>query len=981
VNDMLGSIIDREDYILQLRSDFDSYDLGDLAKMALVLAPIGENGSPRYQEMHIYTHGSRFESSCDNDGWAVVIVTASQRVYIAKGYAAGRTRTASRYTEAGALHSTASELVAMFWALAYTLKHETGKNGVNTITSDSADAIAAANRAAVYKPFEKLSRCVAILAHEVRHLHALEVRHTKSHDFDPWNQMADAIAKQNHRADHYTAINAVIHYLPELEWCSLKYDQSAGFYYDVKQQQLNVSDEGHVALYSHAPDESKPRPPAQIYVKIATYNAMTLAKSRCRRTKKGVAPSTEEKDLKKHAIRTTRNDFIDRRVSISGAREARGADAKDYADGDKDLYLTEEHPRVLHRAPTLLLIKIAAPAFTVVCAVAHAPHHHVNIAERQEWWHDFNAQAKKFNVDTIFIDANAQLGANSSAAPCIGPLGAASKSDANGKQLASAARELDMVAANSHYDGGPTYRDHDHSPVIAEARFASTAPTPKPARRSLCRAKYSDEHARTRYSEALKIDESTWDDDVNLHYQRITEGIAEASSKAFAKDPLIPTRSHASLQSMRLIRVRRHAKREWHLWKTAGGNFKNLMPHLRYEERLLYPEGTPGHQETLRLALAMSTLADGTIDVSEAAAEVNRHLMATTKCPRASLDDDKRRHYDRYASQLSESLQNRDRQNEWRWLKKILKSGGDQQGRFKGGNLIPYRLDENNNVIDDEQKLAAVQHAILADIGKGKGDTSRQEAYTSITLCNTIAKHHYKFLRSKLKDLATIIYLDSQADMVFNMAFTRPLTTINQRMLHEELTISVKECMPVPRGAESLNNPLGVSRLAGGVTYADDTAFAVLSNGLADTLARTKHMADMVHESFRTRAMELNLRENKTAALACVNGPKSKQTMPHLYEKPTKLTTDEWGLEIDVVRDYQHMGTTITTEGSWGPEVQRRVIAHKNALEPMLRTVFKDDIPPAKSGAKFADAMSNARLTYQAELWCGMAAADQKNLK
>eukprot|EP00959_Pyramimonas_sp_CCMP1952_P027392 575861-Pyramimonas_sp.AAC.1 len=62
--------------------------------------------------------------------------------------------------------------------------------------------------------------------------------------------------------------------------------------------------------------------------------------------------------------------------------------------------------------------------------------------------------------------------------------------------------------------------------------------------------------------------------------------------------------------------------------------------------------------------------------------------------------------------------------------------------------------------------------------------------------------------------------------------------------------------------------------------------------------------------------MVFNIGKDNAAALICANGPRSKQTKPHLNEKPTKLTTDEWGAEADVAREHQHMGNAIAAEGS-----------------------------------------------------------------
>eukprot|EP00959_Pyramimonas_sp_CCMP1952_P136748 2861608-Pyramimonas_sp.AAC.1 len=124
--------------------------------------------------------------------------------------------------------------------------------------------------------------------------------------------------------------------------------------------------------------------------------------------------------------------------------------------------------------------------------------------------------------------------------------------------------------------------------------------------------------------------------------------------------------------------------------------------------------------------------------------------------------------------------------------------------------------------------------------------------------------------------------------------------------------------------------------------------------------------------------MELYFGKNKTAALMCASGSGARQTNARICEGEIKLTADAWDIAIDVVLEYRYMGTAIVADGSWGPEVQRRVVARKNAPDPMLRAVFKDDVLPAGNGANFVDAMTNARLTCQAELWCGMAAAGRK---
>ena len=67
----------------------------------------------------------------------------------------------------------------------------------------------------------------------------------------------------------------------------------------------------------------------------------------------------------------------------------------------------------------------------------------------------------------------------------------------------------------------------------------------------------------------------------------------------------------------------------------------------------------------------------------------------------------------------------------------------------------------------------------------------------------------------------------------------------------------------------------------------------------------------------------------------------------------------EWQLSLRSARHYQHRVTLISYDSSWGPEVEYSVHAHKQVLDPMVRTIFKDLLAP-KTAAKYVDAMTNS---------------------
>ncbi|CAK0886862.1 unnamed protein product, partial [Prorocentrum cordatum] len=98
----------------------------------------------------------------------------------------------------------------------------------------------------------------------------------------------------------------------------------------------------------------------------------------------------------------------------------------------------------------------------------------------------------------------------------------------------------------------------------------------------------------------------------------------------------------------------------WPTYRAAGCQDKcmdySMMKYIYYDcVQHCYVENgfdsgiSPTTTETLRLAFAMSMLADGAINDAEAAAEANRYHRVTAKDLRHSLDDDKNRYCEHYA--------------------------------------------------------------------------------------------------------------------------------------------------------------------------------------------------------------------------------------------------------------------------------------------------------------------------------------------
>eukprot|EP00959_Pyramimonas_sp_CCMP1952_P063322 1323443-Pyramimonas_sp.AAC.1 len=87
----------------------------------------------------------------------------------------------------------------------------------------------------------------------------------------------------------------------------------------------------------------------------------------------------------------------------------------------------------MHRSPTVLIARIKAPNLDLTVAVTHAPHHHADIAKRQQWWQQLRECMQQWSVNVLLTDASGQVGSNLIGGIHAGHNQPARKSDLNGK--------------------------------------------------------------------------------------------------------------------------------------------------------------------------------------------------------------------------------------------------------------------------------------------------------------------------------------------------------------------------------------------------------------------------------------------------------------------------------------------------------------------------------------------------------------------
>eukprot|EP00959_Pyramimonas_sp_CCMP1952_P143535 3004795-Pyramimonas_sp.AAC.1 len=66
--------------------------------------------------------------------------------------------------------------------------------------------------------------------------------------------------------------------------------------------------------------------------------------------------------------------------------------------------------------------------------------------------------------------------------------------------------------------------------------------------------------------------------------------------------------------------------------------------------------------------------------------------------------------------------------------------------------------------------------------------------------------------------------------------------------------------------------------------------------------------------------MQLNFEKNATSADMAACGRDARTKRAHVCSEQAKIKTTVHGIEIDIAREHQHVGTDIHADASWGPE-------------------------------------------------------------
>ncbi len=229
--------------------------------------------------VHFYTDGSH-QAEQKQDSWATVEIHQDQGGFAYQGYHAGNTlHTTTTLSTGDRLDSTASEMVAL--AITYLRILTLRQRWTYTITADNTTAIQIAKGECTHKRFEKLSLVLRALAQEAHYFYDIELRHTRSHRGDPWNEMADSIAK--HFTTHPAPITSdfvklALAHKEHISWAWLHYDTGrAAAYPPLNSRRFHYDAAMPMATTENQPPQAEQHKTEtkaiQIQLGAASYNA------------------------------------------------------------------------------------------------------------------------------------------------------------------------------------------------------------------------------------------------------------------------------------------------------------------------------------------------------------------------------------------------------------------------------------------------------------------------------------------------------------------------------------------------------------------------------------------------------------------------------------------------------------------------------------------------------------------------------------
>eukprot|EP00438_Fugacium_kawagutii_P024345 Skav222445 [mRNA] locus=scaffold993:74343:79400:+ [translate_table: standard] len=210
---------------------------------------------------------------------------------------------------------------------------------------------------------------------------------------------------------------------------------------------------------------------------------------------------------------------------------------------------------------------------------------------------------------------------------------------------------------------------------------------------------------------------------------------------------------------------------------------------------------------------------------------------------------------------------------------------------------------------------------------------------------------------------------DSYADIVFGLLFSHVLKGLQACLRQEQLLTLVSSRDRPSLWAEAT----GLSEDFLGPTWMDDLSIAVAAKDSHELLSKTARVTGHLLDHCRKHGMQPNLQRNKTEILMVLKGRGSRELAPQLFSdagpRAIPVLTDTGVVDVKVVSQYKHLGTTLHHSGFNGPELRQRMAQAHQAFGEHSRLLLRNQALDNTKRIQLFDSLVLSKLTYGMETW------------
>ena len=168
------------------------------------------------------------------------------------------------------------------------------------------------------------------------------------------------------------------------------------------------------------------------------------------------------------------------------------------------------------------------------------------------------------------------------------------------------------------------------------------------------------------------------------------------------------------------------------------------------------------------------------------------------------------------------------------------------------------------------------------------------------------------------------------------------------------------------------------------VAWVDDVAIALSAAHPSELVPLVQYTLAVLHSTFRSRGLSLNLDPGKTETIVCFRGDGAVQHRRELFlrnAQPTiTVTTDTHVLTVRVVSSYRHLGVRYAMNMDIDSEISARLGAARQAFSQLKQPVFMNRSLPIRARIQLFQSLVLSRLLYGCAIWSEISSASFKKL-